>query len=554
MGADYREQYEPDQLEPFWPNEIIKMTVSVLICLAVIMFLVTLPVLLEMLGLRGLGHEELPANPRQTPVGIKPEWYFLAVYQYLRIWPSTLLGLSGKTWGVLSQGPLILIIVLLPFWYRGRKAFTRPGWTYRIGVTVVAMAAIFFTFWGGWPESVTADGQEHLAPLSEYFGHHPMFFIFTALTIVVFYVLVAHERRAIKRVLYRDNGGAPPQSEVGFKPMKAHCDDVKHHSLWLVAGLSAMLLHAARVSASPPAHSSEPAAPAEQGGDYGEDPYANNNCVNCHANLSGRSSEIVELEWKHSIHFSAKVGCDGCHGGNATLRREQFESDEAFKRAAHLERNTDFLITYLNEREFVSQTRGRALSYFCGKCHSDIKEKHLGSPHGDFGDPTCLYCHGQGSHKITQPSLDIIDIRSRAEGGRCSPCHRAATMEAVKRIKEILSKTEAEVKLSTSLSTDLTEWGYRNQSLDQEQHNAAEVNSQLRQVFHSFNMREINNFATAISDGVDRMQETHDLVSHLRQQQREQTLVGLAAVALLLIFSGLLVYYKSSFLDLEHGS
>lgn len=553
MGADYREQYEPDQLEPFWPHEIMKMLVSVLICLAIIMFLVTLPVLLEMLGVRGLGHEELPANPRDTPIGIKPEWYFLAVYQYLRIWPSTLLGLSGKTWGVLSQGPVILIIVLLPFWYRGRKAFTRPKWTYRIAVTVVAALAIFFTFWGGWPEELK-DGEEHLAPLSQYFGHRPMFFIFTALTIVVFYVLVAHERRAIKRVLYRGSDSPPPESEVGFKPMKAHSDGVNHHSLWLLAGLSAVLVHAARVSASPPAHSAEPAATQEEGEDYGEDPYAQNNCVNCHANLSGRSSEIVELEWKHSVHFAAKVGCDGCHGGNAALRREQFESDEAFKRAAHLERNTDFLITYLNEREFVSETRGRAVSYFCGKCHSDIKEKHLGSPHGDFGDPTCLYCHGQGSHKITQPSPDIIDTRSRAEGGRCSPCHRATTMEAVKRIKEILIKTEDQVKLSTALSADLTKWEYRNLSLEDAQKNAAEVNSQLRQVFHSFNMREINNFATAISDGVDRIQETHDLVERLREQQREQTMVGLAAVLLLLIFSGLMVYYKSSFLDREHGS
>ena len=554
MGADYREQYEPDQLEPFWPNEIIKMLVSVLVCLAIIMFLVTLPVLLEMLGVRGLGHEELPANPRDTPIGIKPEWYFLAVYQYLRIWPSTLLGLSGKTWGVLSQGPVILIIVLLPFWYRGRKASTRPGWAYRIGVTVVAAAAILFTFWGGWPEAMK-DGVEHLAPLGEYFGHRPMFFIFTPLTNVVIYANVDHERRAIRKVLYRENGESTPNpGGAAGAPKKTRSDGVTHHSLWLAAGLIAVLLHATRATASPPAHAAEPPAAPAQGSDYGEDPYAQNNCVSCHANLSGRSSEIVELEWKHSVHFSANVGCDGCHGGNAALRREQFESDEAFKRAAHLERNTDFLITYLNEREFVSETRGRAVSYFCGKCHADIKEKHLGSPHGDFGDPTCLYCHGQGSHKITQPSPDIIDTRSRDEGGRCSPCHRATTMEAVKRIKDILIKTEEQVNLSTTLSTDLSEWGYRNLSLEQAQHNAAEVNSRLRQVFHSFNMREINNFAMEISDGVDRIQETHGLVEHLRNQQRVQTVVGLAAVALLLIFSGLLVYYKSSFLDREHGA
>ncbi|MCC6907707.1 MAG: hypothetical protein IT430_07190 [Phycisphaerales bacterium] len=537
MGVDYREQYEPDQLEPFWPNEIIKMTVSVLVCLAIIMFLVTLPVLLDMLGVHGMVHEEQPANPRgSTPVGIKPEWYFLAVYQYLRVWPTTLLGLSGKTWGVLSQGPVILVIVLLPFWYRGQRARTRPKWFYRIAVTTVAALAIIFTFWGGWPERMTAEGEQ-LAPLSEYFGHRPLFFIFTAIAIIVFYALVAHERRAIRRVLYREG---QPETEPPFAGLK-------HHGLLLMAGLGAIALHASRAQAASPPEASPP--PAEQ---HAADPYAQSNCVQCHMNLPGRSSEIVELEWKHSVHYAANVGCDGCHGGNAALRRDQFESDDAFKRAAHLERQADFLVTYLNESEFVSQTRGRAVSYFCGKCHADIKEKHLGSPHGDFGDPTCLYCHGQGSHKITQPSPEIIDTRSRAEGGRCSPCHRAATMESVKRIKEILIETEAQVAKSTDLSGDLTTWGYRNLSLEQAQQNAAEVNSRLRQVFHSFNMRDINNFAAEIGDGVDRIQATHELIERLREQQRQQTKVGSAAVVLLLAFSGLLVYYKSSFLDREH--
>lgn len=550
MGVDYREQYEPDQLEPFWPNEIIKMIVSVLCCLAIIMFLVTLPVLLEMVGLPGLAHEEQPANPRgSTPIGIKPEWYFLAVYQYLRIWPTELLGLSGKTWGVLSQGPLILVIVLLPFIYRGRRAFTRPNWWYRISVTVVLALAILFTFWGGWPEAHGEDG-EHLAPLRDYFMHQPLFFIFTALTIVVFYVLVAQERKAIRHVLHRETGDSADRASGGSEARRppANASAPARHGLAAPGALgvlcAAALAAVALAALAPP-------APNE---DYGEDPYSRNNCVQCHANLPGRSSEIVELEWKHSVHFGAKVGCDGCHGGNAALRREQFESEDAFKRAAHLERHADFLVMHSAEREFVSEARGRAVSYFCGKCHADIKEKHLGSPHGDFGDPTCLYCHGQGSHRITEPSPEIIDTRSRAEGGRCSPCHRAATMEAVGRIKDILVTTEQQVAASTDLSADLTAWGYRNLSLEQARQNAAEVNSRLRQVFHSFNMREINNFAAEIRDGVERIEATHELVQRLKSRQRSQTMVGSAAVALLLMFSGLLVYYKHAFLDRGHGS
>ena len=57
-----------------------------------------------------------------------------------------------------------------------------------------------------------------------------------------------------------------------------------------------------------------------------EDEFAGNACVQCHRDLPGRSSEIVELEWKQSVHFNAKVGCDGCHGGNASLKPDALPS------------------------------------------------------------------------------------------------------------------------------------------------------------------------------------------------------------------------------------
>jgi hypothetical protein len=151
------------------------------------------------------------------------------------------------------------------------------------------------------------------------------------------------------------------------------------------------------------------------------DRFATNACVQCHRDLPGRSSQIVDLEWKHSVHYAAGVGCDGCHGGDPSVNAEQFQSRQALKLASHRRRNPEFLVLHDTGREFVSSVRGRSVSYFCGMCHDEIKEKHLGSPHGKFGDPTCLYCHGQGSHKIEEPTLQIIDTRSRAEGGRCSP-------------------------------------------------------------------------------------------------------------------------------------
>jgi len=183
VGVDYREQYTPDQLEPFWPNEILRMVVVVLCVLAVIMGLVVLPVVLDHVGLGGLIEEEEPANPRVTPPHIRPEWYFLAVYQYLKLPPQEFAGISGKTIGVLSQGPFVLALVLLPFWAR-RWSNRRPGMVHCFLTTLVIAAFLGLTFWAIWPPPV-------------------LFTVVFAAAAVLFYVLIAQERRTIRRVLYR---------------------------------------------------------------------------------------------------------------------------------------------------------------------------------------------------------------------------------------------------------------------------------------------------------------------------------------------------------------
>lgn len=210
MGVDYKKQYDPDQLEPFWPNEIVKMVVVVLCTLAIIMLFAILPVLLDQVGLHGVMHEEEPANPKgSTPVGIKPEWYFLATYQYLRLMPTQFLGISGKTLGVLTQGVAIGVVVLLPFWYR-RRAHRRPGWIFRIVVTSGIFGFLLLTIWGGWPEKhVEGQSGEQLAPLSEYMAHQPMLFAMIPLALIVFYFLIWREVRMIRDVLDRP----APQSE-----------------------------------------------------------------------------------------------------------------------------------------------------------------------------------------------------------------------------------------------------------------------------------------------------------------------------------------------------
>jgi len=153
MAVDYRDQYKPEHLEAFFPNEIFKMCIVVLCTLAVLMFLVVLPILISNLGITGVFHEDQPADPSVTPPHIRPEWYFLGVYQYLKLMPQEIFGIDGKALGIFTQGIGMLTILLLPFWYPLRTArVVAQDW--RRGILIYAgmlglfvTAAVILGFW-----------------------------------------------------------------------------------------------------------------------------------------------------------------------------------------------------------------------------------------------------------------------------------------------------------------------------------------------------------------------------------------------------------------------
>ncbi len=275
--------------------------------------------------------------------------------------------------------------------------------------------------------------------------------------------------------------------------------------------------------------------------------YKDNACVSCHQNLPGKLSAVVQ-EWKQSIHFRNNVTCDGCHGGDPSVKQGQFDSEEAFKNHSHLHRDREFLLVPRTESLFTSAVRGRAVSYFCGKCHSNIKEKHLGSPHGELGNPTCLYCHGRGSHAIQESRPEIIDVKSRSEGGRCATCHRVATMEAVSNIYHIMVNAQLQLENSSKLYDWLEAHGYKNLAMDKMYHHSRETLSQLRQTFHSFNMREINEFASSIGTNADLTKETYNMIESLSLAKTRQAKFTISSVLFLLSFAGLLLIYRKRYL------
>ena len=87
------------------------------------------------------GDGKIPADPFNTPEHIKPEWYFLASYQFLKIIPSEfgaliLMSIAG------------LLFVLLPFMDRSEEnnILKRPVFLALVLVCVVGFVGL--TLWG----------------------------------------------------------------------------------------------------------------------------------------------------------------------------------------------------------------------------------------------------------------------------------------------------------------------------------------------------------------------------------------------------------------------
>lgn len=118
---------------PFYPDHVrteFWVTVGVL----AVVFAVGL---LGMLKPVGLGE---PADPLNTPLHVKPEWYFLALYQLLKYIP--------KTTGAVAPVIAVIVLILWPFFDRKPDTSRKIYRTRFIIVTVAIIVLVALTIWG----------------------------------------------------------------------------------------------------------------------------------------------------------------------------------------------------------------------------------------------------------------------------------------------------------------------------------------------------------------------------------------------------------------------
>ncbi len=125
--------------EPFYPQFMLRDFIVWVVLLGGVAALATLmpwP----------LGDKADPLAP--APVGIKPEWYFLFMYQALRMLPSHINGLEGEKVGIIAfalAGAVVLLVPFLDVWAQRERshrivaALGAAGLAFVIAMTVLGL-------------------------------------------------------------------------------------------------------------------------------------------------------------------------------------------------------------------------------------------------------------------------------------------------------------------------------------------------------------------------------------------------------------------------------
>jgi hypothetical protein len=126
-------------------------------------------------------------------------------------------------------------------------------------------------------------------------------------------------------------------------------------------------------------------------------------CADCHFANPDAPGAWHLADWDHSAHARNGVGCEKCHGGDATT----FESFQAHQ-------------GILSFRNPASPVHRMNLPRTCGQCHHGAFVAFQKSRHyellrsGNEDGPTCSTCHGEVGARLLSP---------RGLEGRCAKCH-----------------------------------------------------------------------------------------------------------------------------------
>jgi len=151
-------------------------------------------------------------------------------------------------------------------------------------------------------------------------------------------------------------------------------------------------------------------------------------CADCHFSTPEAPRPDHFSDWERSAHSRNNVGCEKCHGGDATT----FEPFLAHR-------------GILNSMNPASPVNRRNLSATCGACHTGPFVGFQKSQHfallkkGETRGPVCSTCHGAaGFHR---PSARTIEAQCRQCHGPDGIAPRPERAEAARTMYEALNES-----------------------------------------------------------------------------------------------------------------
>ena len=160
---------KPDAM--FWPDQVLKDAVAMLAVMAVVLGVILMPALRAMLEGRPVHLGELgaelgaPADPSQPYAAARPEWYFLFLFQFLKVFEGW--GATGEFFGaIVVPGAIMAVMFLMPIlgrWNLGHRfnvLFTIAILAGAGLLTAMALNEDYYALWAD--KSALADVQRLL--------------------------------------------------------------------------------------------------------------------------------------------------------------------------------------------------------------------------------------------------------------------------------------------------------------------------------------------------------------------------------------------------------
>jgi ubiquinol-cytochrome c reductase cytochrome b subunit len=133
---------EHDDSVPFYPVHFMTE-------LRVALVIIGILVIIGVIGMFNHVGLEDPADPLNTPLHVKPEWYFLFLYQLLKVVPDYVFWgqIEGRVFITVAVIVGLLAFMFLPF--IEKKDDTKRAWWIRAALSVIALIIVIaLTIWG----------------------------------------------------------------------------------------------------------------------------------------------------------------------------------------------------------------------------------------------------------------------------------------------------------------------------------------------------------------------------------------------------------------------